>query len=118
MTTTELRELDALISEKLMGATLALDPGFGTGDGDERHTVRFSKEQGWIACPEYTTDPALAMMVLEKCLRKRGQEISIETTHLGEPVTGGEFHVATAYDFATAETLPLAICLFAKELFK
>ena len=113
-TDTELRELDAWIAVNVFGATAALDRGFACRDGDDRHTVRFSKEAGWTVCPLYTTDPAAAMSVLEKCVEKENDGVVCGRLREKWCATrngwGGGFH--------EAQTLPLAICLFARELFK
>jgi hypothetical protein len=63
-------------------------------------------------CEEYTTDPAAAMLVLEKCNeRLGGTAVCIATL-------GDNFFVWTGSLSQTkGETLPLAICLFAQKLF-
>ena len=110
MTDQELRELDAWIAEHVFGATRAIDKGFACGDCDDRHTVRFNKDEGWTACPLYTTDPAAAMQVLERCAEKLGFLPDIKKSRIGYAwIYGGAA--------SNADTLPLAICLFAKRLF-
>lgn len=72
------------------------------------------REGFWtVGASEYTTDPALAMEVLQKCLEKTEQE---ECIYIGK--TGNEFLVGHALEIeACAETLPLALAEFAKKLF-
>lgn len=72
--------------------------------------------------PAYSTDPAAAMAVLRKCAQ-RAINVRISTPVEGDPGTwSASWAVGTgsAVDglAAKAETLPLAICRFAKELFK
>jgi len=93
MSEKQLRELDAFIAEHVFGFDMAET----SVDDIER----------------YTTDPAAAMMVLEKCC---------ERTEDGRVIVrmGGNKWIATGSNtsiYCVAETLPLAICLFAKELF-
>lgn len=67
------------------------------------------------AVPHYTTDPAAAMQVLQKC--------SCETTNIeidfrdGDTFAVGTYRRAGGIKEAEADTLPLAIALFAKALF-
>ena len=93
MSEKQLRELDAFIAEHVFGFDMAET----SVDDIER----------------YTTDPAAAMLVLEKCCDKlEGFEITVwrgEKWHCGLR-KGNTVH-------QKADTLPLAICLFAKELF-
>ena len=88
MSEKQLRKLDAWIAEHVFGFDMAK-----TSVDDIEH---------------YTTDPAEAMQVLEELL----------ILHNGEPFEiwrggSGMWHLGKS----KAETLPLAICLFAKELF-
>jgi len=63
--------------------------------------------------PEYTTDPAAAMEVLEKCYEKTN--LSICTCKSPD---GYKFWLPNGFSIAlNATTLELAICLFAKKLF-
>lgn len=91
----ELRELDEWIHKHVFGMS--------------------TKVVGWWERPfrSYTTDPAAAMQVLEKC-RDKVDRILL-TAH------GNKTWMLYAYDsyeFGTGETLPEAICKFAREVFK
>lgn len=64
----------------------------------------------------YTTDPAAAMMVLDKCLER----YDIGDTVISKEVN--QFWIRTVGSHGSriqgeAETIPLAICLFAQNLF-
>jgi len=64
--------------------------------------------------PHYTTDPAAAMAVLERCAEKEAKEfdgVQIDKLESG-------WIVSTCEVDAHAPTLPLAITLFAKKLFE
>jgi hypothetical protein len=67
-----------------------------------------------FSIPQYTTDPGAAMQVLEKCTETLPRSLEICKD-------GGQFWISRTDDDDTngvmAETLPLAICLFAKKLF-
>lgn len=95
----EMRELDAWIAEHVMG--LSMEEQFGNPDNPIR---------GTITPPNYTTNPAAAMLVLEKCLTM-ADELEIRLCY------DCEYKVFDWSKAAKAETLPLAICLFAKKLF-
>ena len=81
----------------------------------------------WI--PKYTTDPAAAMMVLEKCAEKisgqdypRGQGTYFIRVYQASTVkewcvTRGNDHVGNP-PYGQSKTLPLAIANFAKKLFE
>lgn len=62
--------------------------------------------------PRYSTDPADAMQVLSRCVEEKRLAISISMRVASKTWT--VFHGAYK---AEAETLPLAICLFARALF-
>lgn len=118
----ETRELDAWIAEHVMGWTwedyddnngkyLLSTDGFNYGVQHwNNHPPTYMN-----FLPRYTSNPGAAMGVLEKCIAKSmpcfqdsgGGNIRI-FAHDG--LDGEEFSVE-------AKTLPLAICLFAKELF-
>ena len=72
---------------------------------------------GFVWPQEYTTDPAAAMRVLEEC----GVECYKNNKHVSVRWYVGGWSVAARDSYerehADAKTLPLAICLFAKELF-
>lgn len=104
----ELRELDALIAEHVMGykrhgdkidLPIAFDGGI--------------KRCGLDLIQNYSTDPAAAMAVLEKCAEKTE---SSECLYLG--IVGKEWVVGleSMQIEAVAHTLPMAICLFAKKI--
>lgn len=62
-------------------------------------------------CPKYTTDPAAALGLLKLCYN----ELSICSC---STPTGYKFWLPNGFDSAVeAETLPLAIALFAQKLF-
>ena len=121
LTPAQLRELDAWIAEHLFGTTITDDY---SKVGEPNHAYR-----PWIGVsgtvPRYTTDPAAAMQVLEKCAddtsititRDADGQFSVEwwadEVKGVEPIPGSKWH-----QIKTAPTLPLAICLFARELFK
>lgn len=129
MSDVELRSLDAWIAEHVMGY-------------EERQSYRGSSvikgETFWVVAgraatspafkgqhrfPEFSTEPAAAMQVLEKCgdgQLSRGGETdmcirkSVSGWIIDEITTGEDYGMLKT---ATAATLPLAICLFAKKLF-
>lgn len=94
----EMRELNAWIAFNVTKTTTCL--------------VKPTTSNDWLVA-RYTTNPAAAMMVLEKCAEIA--EIRLKKRN------GGDWIVAKYEDisqlWATAPTLPLAICLFAKQLF-
>jgi len=114
----ELRELDAWIAEHVTCEKYPIgehNSGISKHYLDDGKNVVRTVEGKWTAAlPSYTTDPAAAMMVLEKCAEKEGQEnfdgVQIDKTEHG-------WIVSTCKMDSDAETLPLAICLFAKKLF-
>ncbi len=64
--------------------------------------------------PDYPTDPAAALLVLEKCLTRFTGSIQIWDSSVSVVKT----YKVGALDFdVTAETLPLALCQFAKKLY-
>lgn len=80
----------------------------------------------WIGCnlfgkvrgssiPYYTTDATAAMMVLKHCAERESQ-VNGDGVQIDKIESG--WLVSTCNVGADAETLPLAICRFAKELFK
>lgn len=139
MSETELRELDAWIDRELFagGKFVGLKKcGFWYRDGACGYTSaacdagRFTPEEAKkreylrgeepvtiheLPIPHYTTSPADAMRVLERCvdespygsvtIYKAGDEWLIECKD-------GE-----VFESAQENTLPLAICLFARKLF-
>lgn len=127
MTTQELRELDEWIAEHVMEYrwwfdVLALEcmlcrpdetwperKGFKLHDGKPFGAKDFSD----LSLFKPTTDPAAAMMVLEKCISGAGRSAFLTKTSDGWIVGFATGKSLSAF----AETLPLAICLFAKQLF-
>lgn len=105
----ELRELDAWIAEHVFRLKLNVN---GMIETWPRPGVRHD-----VCVSSYTTDPAAAFAVLEKCIKSNRGRIVFEDW-------GTEFVVGfwnsdreLFYDEATAPTLPLAICLFSEQLF-
>lgn len=140
MTTQELRELDAYIAEHLFGfkwghfgfvknglpdferePIYLLPPSRFDGSTHSGHGREFPRDKvdGWKyrggnnLVPLYTTDPAAAMQVLEKCAEKVA---ILDFITLAKGPDG--WLVASCLAQAEAETLPLTICKFARELFK
>lgn len=126
MTDTELRELDAWIAENVMGYAW-LQPIGGrytrfylvspNNHKDLKPEFVFHRksyrDEDIENAPRYTTDPAAAMEVLKKCSEKYSIKIGFD-------VNGKWFvsHYDAKFEgVIRAETLELAICLFAKKLF-
>ncbi len=103
LTEKELRELDALM-HSICGWTY----------DDSRKC--WHKNGYWTAEPDrYTTDPAAGMMVLEKCAGLLEGGVKIKH-HKDGKWTISKFEDLDPV-WSAAETLPLAICLFAKKMF-
>lgn len=138
MSDTELRELDAWIAEHVMGWTVKSRTSPHSGSSREHfwfepgndiepkyrgltYTMSPSGNVGGERCaPEiahYTTDPAAAMWVLEKCCDDAPN--AVEIIHEFNPWEVRTRKSNKPGDFLEvhAETLPLAICLFARKLF-
>jgi len=118
MTTKQLRELDTWIAEHVMGwyrADGKPSHWFPDGYKNEWHNPK----GGMDTLPCFTTDPAAAMTVLEKCndkLKELGHFPG--AIDLWKPFELWKIQSHANSDIhAEAETLPLAICLFAKQLF-
>lgn len=116
MSQTELRELDAWIGVNVFGKKEISqgDPPPNRGTEDDyfvKQFIHFSR-----SLPHYSTDPAGAIAVLEKCARKVDQ-ISITQCLDMWGVCEGNGNNEAPVSEGTAKTLPLAICLFAKSLF-
>ena len=130
-TDTELRELDAWIAEHLFNLRRHTTKSVSRG-WECTNCGAFFKSGLWAQwevdrlwcggnsvvkiCPEYTTDHGAAMQVLEKCGQKYGAIRLMAATKT-------EWHIQSLWDgnpqvFAIGDSLPLAICLFARELFK
>lgn len=113
----EMLALDAWIAHNLMGLALCtrhpaiLNPNefvITIPSGIVRAKIGAEPTKNFVP----TTDPANAMEVLKKCLDKGGYRISMNV-HLSS-----EFQVFKSEEsLVRAETLELAICLFAKKLF-
>jgi hypothetical protein len=117
----QLRELDAWIAEHVMGYRKATkqeldlhsrrDIWWVSPDSDGENSTQMHPY-----LPLFTADPAAAMMVLEKCLSETKDAITMaETPTIAAHM--GRYTVANEEVVECAETLPLAICLFAKKLF-
>ena len=141
MTTQELRELDAWIAEHVMGFKWGhfgfiknglpdferepiyllppsrFDVHSGNANPFPRDRVDDWKTRGSDSLiPKYTTDPAAAMSVLEKCAEKSDGAVEVVKAIKGKwGLCDGS---TTKRGFQWADTLPIAICLFARELFK
>ncbi len=70
----------------------------------------------WHFVPHYTLSPEAAMDVLEKCGADR--HIIIERTKESQWTIAELDETFERLHSTTADTLPLAICLFALEVFK
>lgn len=116
MTDKELRELDAWIAEHVMGWTVMSETLC-----DPKPEVKHGRQTGDVdinpvaPLPNYTIDPAAAMMVLEKCCSRTALPILVG-------VSAGGFYCTTQSmdrikSWVFSDTLPLAIALFAKQLF-
>lgn len=126
----ELKELDAWIAEHVMGAK------WESGKKSDRMILAgeiiFMRDKNELRAIGYgikfspTTDPAAAMQVLEKCaeggLNKGDFKLPVSIFRRGdlqwvvcENTEGEEF--TRDYVVVEATTIPLAICLFAKQLF-
>lgn len=116
MTDTEKRELDAWIAERVMGWKLDKMIWWSRNDIDKTQSI------AWEGDFRPTTDPAATMEVLKRCAEKL--EVINSSIALGqqfdELVEDRLFwfvsHERTK-EVTEAETLELAICLFAKKLF-
>jgi hypothetical protein len=109
----ESRELDAWIAEHVMGHEV----GYGeilTVEPDRNGEPNITDHQ---PIPEYATDPAAAFAVLEKCAARL--PVAVFKGAIGHGWVA-DYESPEGYDYsiaATAPTLPLAICLFAKQLY-
>ena len=129
----ELRELDAWIAEHLFDFAWCPSVGFRKEKTSYwlfepkeverykpeviKHNLPLSDAYNHVAerrVPYYTTDPAAAMMVLEKCAQEDSEirifQLPDKSFRIGSMDRKGMF-------LTFAQTLPLAICLFAKKLF-
>lgn len=116
----ELRELDAWIAEQVFGwhkfKPHRINNAFCTvcrkesGEAVDHYNAAFVMVSTTL--PRYSTDPAAAMLVLEKCAGRVGDTIRYRTLHGGHGLSCHELPFVVK-----AATLPLAICIFAKQLF-
>lgn len=125
MTEKELRELDAWIAEHVMGLTRAESPlhivggTFAVHQSEGKVYIHVGRNNIAPFCP--TTDPAASMQVMEKCaeeLYEKGANLELGKSYDDENQKTEWFvaHDRTILSHYAA-TLPLAICLFAKQLF-
>lgn len=117
----ELRELDAWVAEHVMGWT-DLELYQPPSEFMEEQQPPFFRGMNkmcllWQSIPNCSTDPAAAMQVLEKCTKNCSKDC--KTISVRENGEGYMVFARDSYyrEVAEAETLPLAICLFAKQLF-
>lgn len=116
MTEKEMRELDFWIAERVMGWKRGAKWGNGNGEwiidgkGYDHHHTSFGQT------PRFTTDPAAAMQVLEKCIGKTPLE-KIEILKAGDEWLVQYFD-DPVYESEQDSTLPLAICLIAQRIFR
>jgi hypothetical protein len=119
MTDKELRLYDTWITEHVMGCRLVdmlrdlKDFTFLKSD-DSGILLLLPRSKKLIPFSP-TTEPAAAMMVLEKCAEKHGTQINILKQD-GKWVVWQQGFSSYKEDYA-AETLPTAIVRFAKQLF-
>lgn len=139
MTDSEMRELDAWIAEHVFGYRwFAFEGGKGNRFCDLQIPSTFQERHGGIQCdaplvgyerdiggvPRYSKEARPAMEVLEKCAQKcdeSGDSVDVSFTKQS-PLKWdvGRLQLAVEWSIelsSSAETLPLAICLFAKKLF-
>ena len=122
MTTQELRELDAWIALNVTKTLRKLsDEEYAAivawceeANKDPHPNLELTTPRRYEgSCLKYTSDPAAAMEVLEKCAKQVGNVIEIFGNNKDGWVVSGK---NDAWE-SDADTLPLAICLFAKKLF-
>lgn len=109
MKTTELRELDAWIAFHVTQKTTSL--------------IKINESNCWLV-PRYSAEGDAAMAVLEKCAEKTSVSITKDADEkfsvewwIAEPKGIAPIEGSRWHQIVTAQTLPLAICLFAKKLF-
>lgn len=112
MTPKQLRELDAWIGLNVMGWTKGdVAPSKWFPDGWKDTWIH--PRGGAATLPQFTTNPAAALAVLEKCARRPPSTVIT-------PKSDGSWIIhASGIDtcLSKGETLPLAICLFARQIF-
>lgn len=84
-----------------------------------RDDDRIKGQKRQFGLPHYSTDPGAALMVLEKCANKLCEEDCEETVSIGIEVPYFVVEKTNTHQSIRVEAnfLPLAICLFAKQLF-
>lgn len=120
MSDEELRELDAWIADRIMG--LVEKPVGECTVANEDFCVHdrvliYQGEKKCLSSFQPSTDPAAALLVLEKCITEAPMEIQIDRKRSKDGPFRIECGVGATLKLAIADTLPLAICLFAKQLF-
>lgn len=128
----ENRELDGWIFENIIGGTVALCSKYCPTCRECFSYEHIEKDGAHKRCgtkmewdfPHYTTDPAAAMMVFEKCGELCTVTIECSKNTLGEmqwmvsKLSGNHRNDLMVEEWCKcAPTLPLAICLFSKQLF-
>ena len=103
LTETELRELDAWIADNVM---VDWKPPIIPRD------MSGNPFPGWDAVPRFSRDDSPAFRILGKCV----SDSEIYGVTITKETWGFELKVGSRI-IASAETLPLAICLLAKKLF-
>lgn len=109
MTEKEMRELDAWIAENVFGETV--ESGAVYSKDFTKDEMGFCLTGIAYPVPNYTTDPAAAMTVLEKCAEK-DPTISIQKCQNGWRAFSINAHALDC------DTLPLAIAKLARKLFE
>lgn len=104
----QMRELDSWTAEHVMGWAFRMNY---SGSGNEWHDSEGCERSS--SPDSYTTDPAAAMQVLEKCSQGQAIKVWYSTVHKQWACADDG-----CFDTQYAATLPLAICLFAKKLFE
>ncbi len=117
MKETEMRDLDAWICCYVMGRRVVNCSGEAKVVAGKSQC--FKNEDGTPAdlvedIPHYSTDPAAAMQVLEKCAKKTEQLGCLYFGMVGKDFILGHEEIGESVD----KTLPLAIAQFARNLFE
>ena len=113
MNTEEMRELDAWIFQHVFGYIPWREEeyphrnGWAKGDEYGEKVLDYDK-------PEFTTSPADALAVLRECYPQVGGS-SIQTAFIGQYLV---WHGDNFDQRVKADTIELAICLFARQLFE
>jgi hypothetical protein len=129
----EMRELDAHLAEHVMGyrwwfdvlalecMLCPLDETWPERKGFKLHDSKpfGARDYTDLSLFKPTTDPAAVMMVLEKCARRLQEQDNDETVSIGcdDPYFVVEKTNCIPNLRVESETLPLAICFFARSLF-